>query len=185
MLSDIDICTTWQCINSFSSWFSAILSPLIAFISLYISLRAYKYTKEKDKPKISVDMNYSQFLVPSGNRLALSLNVKNIGLKKVVINSYCFSYKLPREQRVNLTTFHMRNELNDLSAKLPHHLNEGEKAVFINRPLLLTESEIFNDLSKIKAWLVIKLMKVRVDCTTFDFEMSLPNPQKKIYGEVI
>ncbi|AAO10831.1 Hyptothetical protein [Vibrio vulnificus CMCP6] len=47
MFDSIEVCSTWQCVNSFSSWFSAIVSPIIAFLSLYISFKAYTYAKEK------------------------------------------------------------------------------------------------------------------------------------------
>ena len=179
MFSNIEICTTWQCVNSFSSWFSAIISPAIALLSLYVSYTAYKYAKRKDQPKIDVSVNYCFISVPSKGGLAIALNIKNIGLRKVIINSYHFRYKLPRELSVSITIFHMKNVLNSLSPALPYELKEGDKVVFLNRYDVLTSSDFLSKYNKLKAWFIIQRMKIRIDCTTFEHEISLPKPQKK------
>ncbi|MFZ3441267.1 hypothetical protein L2D37_26460 [Vibrio harveyi] len=179
MFDNIEVCSTWQCVNSFSSWFSAIVSPIIAFLSLYISFKAYTYAKEKDKPKIDVDMNYCFVNVSSGDGLALALNVKNTGLRKVTINSYAWKYKLPRSLPISISTFHMQNELNSLSTSLPAKLEEGEKAVFLNKYDVLSSAGFLNNHNKFMAWLAVQRMKVQIDCTTFEYEIPLPRPQKQ------
>ncbi|WP_238105812.1 hypothetical protein, partial [Vibrio cincinnatiensis] len=179
MFENIEVCSTWQCVNSFSSWFSAIVSPIIAFLSLYISFKAYMYAKEKDKPKVEIDMNYCFVSVPSGKGFALALNVKNIGLRQVTISSYGWRYTLPRSLPVSIATFHMQNEINALSTPLPVKLEGGEKAVFLNKYDVLSSGGFLNEHNKLLAWLAVQRMKVRIDCTTFEYETPLPKPQKR------
>ncbi|KIN12015.1 hypothetical protein, partial [Vibrio mytili] len=144
-----------------------------------ISFKAYTYAKEKDKPKVEVDMNYCFVSVPSGKGLALALNVKNIGLRQVTISSYGWKYTLPRSLPVSIATFHMQNELNALSSPLPVKLEGGEKAVFLNKYDVLSSGGFLNDHNKFQAWLAVQRMKVRIDCTTFEYETPLSKPQKR------
>ncbi|HIF9368310.1 TPA: hypothetical protein ACX6RS_000340 [Photobacterium damselae] len=184
MFEGIEVCTTWECVNSFSSWLSAILSPIIAFVSLYISFKAYKYAKEKDKPKIYVSMNYT--LIPERNSFLLALNVNNIGIRKVTINSYGWKYKIPFSLPISISTAHIPDRLSD---SLPITIDEGQRAVFYNKYDVLS-NDLFNahyviagnslkEHNLFVGWLAVKRMKIIINCTTFTYESSLPKPQKK------
>ncbi|CAM4463768.1 hypothetical protein VIVU109784_16505 [Vibrio vulnificus] len=73
----------------------------------------------------------------------------------------------------------MQNELNSLSTSLPAKLEEGEKAVFLNKYDVLSSAGFLNNHNKFMAWLAVQRMKVQIDCTTFEYEIPLPRPQKQ------
>lgn len=184
MFEGIEVCSTWQCVNSFSSWFSAIVSPIIAFMSLYVSFKAYKYAKEKDKPQICVSMNYS--LIPERSSLLLALNVNNIGMRKVTINSYGWKYKTPFSLPISISAAYIQDRFSD---SLPITIDGGQRAVFYNKYDVLS-NDLFNahyvvggnplkEHNLFIVWLAVKRMKIIINCTTFSYESSLPKIQKK------
>lgn len=179
MLENIEVCSTWQCINSFSSWFSALFSPLIAILSLGVSLKAYKLAKLSSTPRIGVSMNLSILIVRPVKLLALAINIKNIGSKKVIVEAYSWNYKLPKQMPINITTFHVQDSINIHSKALPVELNEGENAIFYNHPEELLKSGFLNGFSKFKAWYVINTMKFKITCSTFDYEIRLLKYQRR------
>jgi hypothetical protein len=184
MLENIEVCSTWQCINSFSSWLSALFSPLIAIFSLWVSLMAYKLAKLSSVPRIDVSMNLSILVVKPEKVVALAINIKNIGSKKVIVGGYSWNYKLPKQMPVNITTFHVQDSVNIHSKQLPMELNEGENAIFYNHPEELLKSGFLNGFSKFKAWYVINTMKFKVSCSTFDYEIRLPKYQRRNLWEL-
>ena len=116
----ISPCTTWECINSFSNWISAVGTVAATFLALWLSVR--------DR-RINLITQLSIGLVPSSNpaildQQVLALEFTNGGPRTITVTSH--AWRLPFIKTVVFMFPHLDTTLSHLSSKLPLELNDGK-----------------------------------------------------------
>jgi len=122
---NIESCNTWQCINSFAPWISALGTIAISGLALWLSVR--------DKV-IRVDCRLSIAQIAWStqttlNSWAYEISFINIGARPVTITGFEWYYKshpFGRLQR-KMTFPHMDQRFSLLCTKLPAKLTDGEQ----------------------------------------------------------
>lgn len=122
----METCDTWQCINSFAPWLSAIGMIFISGIALWLSVR--------DKV-IRVDASFSGSLISSSdpNKLdtyAYVLHFVNVGARNVHITNFMWhSKKTPfsKHQRSMIQPY-LDIKVAHLCSKFPMKLTDGDSA---------------------------------------------------------
>ena len=116
-------CTTWECINSFANWLSAMGTVLITGVGLWLSV--------KDK-MLRVKAQLDVGLVPSSNPLVLdtrvyALSFTNVGPRPVTVTNHCWF--LPFSRGVVFLMPQMDPQLGRLCSKLPLELTDGKEGL--------------------------------------------------------
>lgn len=118
-------CSTWECINSFSDWISALGTILISGTALWLSL--------KDR-MIHMQASFYSAIIPGDNPRILNqyvyiLNGVNLGLRNITITNYHWKYrKQPFSQMQKFITFpYMDEKLSHLCSKFPCSLSDGQE----------------------------------------------------------
>jgi hypothetical protein len=162
-LKTITSCTTWECINSFANWLSAIGTILITGLALWLTV--------KDRMiHVSAELNVG--LVPSNNPLVLDtrvyiLSFTNVGPRPVTITNHCWF--LPFSKGVIFLMPHMDSVLGKLCSKLPLELTDGKEGhAFYSHDFFskLEEPEkVLFHKNHFIAWIRIHFFKVRIATT--------------------
>ena len=163
LFASISPCMTWECINSFGNWLSAIGTILISSLALWLSV--------KDRLiHVSAELNVG--IVPSNNPLVLDtrvyiLSFTNVGIRPVTITNHCWF--LPFSKGVIFLMPHMDLVVGILCSKLPLELTDGKEGHafypydFFSR---LDEPEkILFHKNRLIAWIRIHFFKVRISTT--------------------
>lgn len=174
MFADIPECTTWQCINSFALWISSIGTVLISAVSLYVSYKAFSYTRSRDVPRIAIEVT-TGIISNSGEPFTfLGLEVSNIGHRKVIITGYSWEFKELFRSGKQLISYISKNKYTALSDKIPFELDEGRKASFFNPlDLFANATEFYEGATYFGVWYRVHTLKVRITCTTFTKRIKL------------
>lgn len=140
----METCNTWQCINSFAPWLSAVGTITISGIALWLSLR--------DK-FIRLRSNFSGGLIPSYDPQKLDtyvyiLDFVNIGAREVkIVNFEWHSRKLPVFKKIRSVIHPYQDDrVARFSSKFPVRLKDGESGqiVFANDFIeVLEQPELF------------------------------------------
>jgi hypothetical protein len=152
-------CSTWECVNSFSNWISAIGTILISGIALWLSLR--------DRvTRIEVDLDWATF--PTLNRDAYIINIVNVGARPATITTFTWTFRniFLKKKRL-LMDIYSDNDFNNICAKFPCEITFGKQAPIVigtNR-FITIPPPIFFEESKIKTWFKIRTLHAVVQTT--------------------
>ena len=120
----IESCTTWQCINSFAPWVSALGTILISGVSLWLSV--------KDKLiRLKAQFNTVDFPIDDpiiNKRWAYSIIFTNLGARPVTITKYEWHFRLHpfgKKKRLWINPYGNPN-FDSFSTKLPYQLTDGK-----------------------------------------------------------
>ena len=113
-------CTTWECVNSFSNWLSAVGTVLTAALALWLSVR--------DR-RINLAANLSLGLVPghdprSLNQRVFVLEYTNNGPRTVIVTNH--SWRLPFVRGATILFPNMDTSVAHLCSRLPQELTDGK-----------------------------------------------------------
>lgn len=156
-------CTTWECINSFANWLSALGTILITGLALWLSVR--------DR-MLNVKANLSLGLVPGNNPNVLDTHVyalafTNVGPRPVTVTNHCWF--LPFKKGVVYLMPQMDRELGRLCSTLPIELTDGKDGhAFYSDDFFskLDEPEKFLfHKNRFVAWWRINFFRVRISTT--------------------
>ena len=168
----IESCTTWECINSFASWLSAIGTISITGLALWLSVR--------DR-RVNLKSALTLGLLPSSNpdrlnRSVFVLSFTNVGPRPVTVTNHC--WELPFVKGIIFLQPYRDLDVGILCSKLPLELTDGKEghAFYPNDFFLkLDEPEKFLfHKNRYLAWLRINFFKVRIVTT------SGPRPRVKV-----
>lgn len=159
----IQSCVTWECINSFANWLSAIGTILITGLALWLSVR--------DR-RINLKSVLALGLIPSDNATVLDrpvfvLSFTNVGPRPVTVTNHCWI--LPLLKGFVYLQPHMDVEVGGLCSELPLELTDGKEGhVFYPENFFLQLDDphrFFFHKSRYVAWLRIHFFKVRIVTT--------------------
>lgn|SRR5690606_2045945 len=163
----MDPCNTWQCINSFAPWLSALGTIFISGLALWLSIR--------DK-FIRLNANYSGGLVPSYDPTKLDtyvyvLDFVNVGARDVQVVNFEWHWKhvpLLKKQRTFIQPY-LDHRVAKFCSQFPMRLTDGESArLFFSADFIekLDEPENFIfPASKLKAFFRIFTSEIYL-CTS-------------------
>jgi len=178
---NLDACTTWMCVNSFSSWLSSLVTIFISGTALIISIKAYAHTKSKDTESLKITL--STCLIQNGGSSisAFGIEVINTGHRKAIVENYIWLVKPPFKKAFQVLSWVAINQFTAMSGKLPAILEEGAKVNFFNGIKLFVElpEAIFNR-KFISAWLTIRTLKICVSTTRNSYVINVPSGIKSL-----
>lgn len=144
MFSEIAVCKTWECINSFASWISALGTILISGLALWLSW--------KDR-LIRVKALFDYGLIPGENPTVLNKKVyilafTNVGHRTVTITNY--EWKIRRWPKIwrwnRIITFpYMDPVLQHMCSKFPVELSDGKEGHIFHNDTFFEDIEIRED----------------------------------------
>ena len=113
-------CATWECVNSFSNWLSAVGTVLTAALALWLSVR--------DR-RVNLAADISLGLVPGPNPKILDqrvfvLEYTNNGPRTVIVTNH--SWRLPFVRGAVLLFPNMDSSVAHLCSTLPQELTDGK-----------------------------------------------------------
>ena len=168
----LEPCTTWQCVNSFSGWLSAIGTILITGLALWLSVR--------DR-RVNLRSAFTLALIPSSNpnvldRRVFALSFANVGPRPVTVTNHC--WVLPFVKGIVFLQPYQDPTVGILCSKLPLELTDGKEglAFYPDNFFLKLDapSEFLFHKLRYVAWLRIRFFKIRVVTT------AGPRPYVKI-----
>lgn len=157
-------CTTWECVNSFANWLSAVGTLFISGLALWLSIR--------DR-LINMQAELNTGLIPGANPTILDqqvyiLSFTNIGVRPVMVTNHCWS--LPFVKGLTFLMPQMDSQLGALCSKLPIELTDGKEghafyaADFFSK-LDKPEEFLFHK-NRVVAWVRIHFFRVLIATTT-------------------
>ena len=156
----ISPCATWECINSFGNWLSAIGTILISGLALWLSI--------KDRLiRVSAELNVG--IVPGDNPLVLDtrvyiLSFTNIGPRPVTITNHCWILPFPKSFVFLMPQ--IDSALGKLCSKLPLELTDGKEGhAFYSYDFfskLNQPEKVFFHKNCLIAWIRIYFFKLRI-----------------------
>lgn len=156
-------CESWQCINSFAPWVSAIGTLLISGLALWLAI--------KDR-RINLKARLSLGVLPGQNQRVLNrrvfvLSFTNNGYRKVTVTNHC--WKIPFRKGISFLMPNLDQELGPLCTKIPVELDDGQEghAFYDERFFLILDNPegMFFPPNKFIAWVRIYLFRAYI-CTT-------------------
>lgn len=140
MFSELSGCSTWECINSFASWVSALGTILISGLALWLSW--------KDR-LIRIQAIFDYGLIPGDNPSVLNrevyiLSFTNIGHRTAIVTNYEWKIRsLPRIWKFYrcITFPHLEPSLQYLTTKFPLELTTGKEGHIFHKSTFLEELE--------------------------------------------
>ena len=114
---------TWEFINSFAPWFSALATLCAVLVSLYLALRT-------SRPRVRVSSSIAR-VIPTGRRLKdgaefFKIHVVNHGFRDVVVSGIMWKQRVLRRQSYGVVP-----PADPLSTKVPAKLQHGDQADFL------------------------------------------------------
>lgn len=156
-------CTTWECVNSFANWLSAIGTICITGLALWLSVR--------DR-RVNLRATLTLGLLPSSNpnlldRPVFVLSFTNVGPRPVTVTNHCWD--LPFVMGIIFLQPYMEVELGRLCSKLPIELTDGKEghAFYPNdffQKLEDPQKFLFHT-NRFVAWLRINFFQIRITTT--------------------
>ena len=122
---NMDSCNTWQCVNSFAPWISALGTTAISGLALWLSVRD-KIIRLDSRLSIAQIAGKDPKIL---DRWAYMISFINVGARPVTINNFEWrlkSYPFGRLQ-IKVTFPHMDQRFSLLCTKLPAKLTDGEQ----------------------------------------------------------
>lgn len=153
-------CTTWECVNSFSNWLSAIGTVATAALALWLSVR--------DR-RVNVRAEFSVGQVPGENPRVLNqrvfiLQFTNDGPRNFTVTNH--SWRLPLLKRVIYMFPNMETPVAHLCSKLPLELTDGKTGysfyLIDHFAKLDNAEEVFFPKSRWRAWLRIWFFRLYI-----------------------
>ena len=156
-------CTTWECVNSFANWLSAVGTLFISGLALWLSIR--------DR-LINMQAELNTGLIPGANPTILNqqvyiLSFTNIGARPVTVRDHCWS--LPFVKGIIFFMPYMDPQLGMLCTKLPIELTDGKEghafyAADFYSKLDKPEEFLFHR-NRLVAWIRIHFFRVLITTT--------------------
>ncbi|QET71816.1 hypothetical protein [Bordetella bronchiseptica] len=156
-------CVTWECVNSFANWLSAIGTICTAGLALWLSVR--------DR-RINLKAALTLGLLPSSKQDILDLQVfvlsfTNVGPRPVTITNHC--WELPFINGIIFLQPYMDRDIGKFCSKLPLELTDGKEGhAFYSNDFFLNldapEKFLFHK-NRFVAWLRIRFFKIRIVTT--------------------
>ena len=156
-------CNSWQCINSFAPWLSALGTILTSSLALWLSV--------KDR-RVNISAVLNVGLIPSKvetllDRQVFILTYTNIGYRKVTVTNHCWTF--PLIKGIIFFNPNMDREIGSLCPQSSQELEDGQQAHVFYRYQFFLELDKPEDMlfpeSKILAWLRINYFKVYIRTT--------------------
>lgn len=156
-------CTTWECINSFAPWLSAIGTIFISGIAVWLSVR--------DR-MVNMRAEFDVGIVPGTNTTVLdqkvyALSFTNIGPRPITVTNHLWT--LPFFKGVIFLMPELDNRLGPLCSKYPLELTDGKEGhIFYGKDFFskldAPDKMLFNK-NRLIAWLRIHFFNMYI-CTT-------------------
>ena len=162
---------TWEFINTFAPWLSAIGTIAAVIVSLYLSMR---------EKRIKLSVSAGHRIIFPGKREILAIKVINKGFRKAKLVNIGWKIGILKKQYAVQTT-----EANLYSDKIPIILNEGEDANFH-----ISFNDLIEDFSKnfVKSSSLLHIRSLKVQAWTVEgktFESRIEkNLREKISEEI-
>jgi hypothetical protein len=125
---NLESCNTWQCVNSFAPWISALGTTAISGLALWLTVRD-KIIRLESRLSIA-QLAWNDLTAPTTlNRWAYQISFINIGARSVTITNFEWHYKshpFGKLQR-KITFPHMDQRFSLLCTKFPAKLTDGEQ----------------------------------------------------------
>lgn len=117
----ITSCSTWECINSFSNWFSAIGTILISGLALWLSVKD-RMVNIKASLTLCLTSGSKPDVV---DKRVYALSFINIGARPVTVTNHYWT--LPFVKGIVFFMPHMDRDFGRLCSKLPIELTDGKE----------------------------------------------------------
>ena len=124
----MESCTTWECVNSFAPWLSAIGTILISGLALWLSVRDRFI-------RLSADFSGAVIANKIENNRVYSLHFVNIGPRDVRVVNFEWHWGgvLFLKPKIAFIQPYLNETVASLSSKLPVKLSDGESATLFFR----------------------------------------------------
>lgn len=118
---ELETCTTWDCVNSFSNWVAAFGTILISTIALWLSV--------KDR-RINMRAGFDTVVTAGVNpnildRHGFMLSFTNVGPRPIIVTSHTWSLPFKRHQLFFMPQ--MDHETAHLNSRLPVEITDGKE----------------------------------------------------------
>lgn len=153
-------CATWDCINSFANWLSAIGTILISGLALWLSVRDRLVNLAADISVGLVPGNDSSSL----DRQVFVLSFTNAGVRPVTVTNHV--WRLPLRRKVMIMFPHLDPTVGRLCTQLPVELTDG-KSGHAFYPIdffkkVDNPEQMFRPKSRTSAWLRIRFFSMHI-----------------------
>ena len=162
---NIDPCRTWECVNSFSSWLSAVGTIVISGLALWLAVR--------DR-LINLKVSLSTGLIPGDDPSVLDqrvfiLEYVNTGPRPVTITNHY--WKLPFTRTRTVVFPQLQPKTGIYCARMPLELSDGKSAntfypIHFFRHAIDDPETIFFPKQRWRAWVRIHFFSVLVPTST-------------------
>ncbi|EGQ9468953.1 hypothetical protein C4H03_RS23210 [Vibrio parahaemolyticus] len=164
-------CNTWECVNSFSYWLSAIGTLLVSGIALWLSVRD-RFIRMSNRFSIGALLN--------GAGLDMNVYVlefTNIGVRPVTVTNYKWRIPFNGSRKSSLITFpQLDDRVAPYCSKLPIELTDGKSGNIFHTEDFFTNRDdpkaFLYPENKLIAFLRIHLFRVYI-CTSVGDDISV------------
>lgn len=119
---NMEPCNTWNCINSFALWISAIGTVSVSALALWLSIRD-KYIRMSNRFSLGLIGGEDPMVL---NRKVFVLEFTNIGVRPVTVTNYKWKIPLTNNKGFSVTFPQMDHRVTALCTKLPIELTDGK-----------------------------------------------------------
>lgn len=166
LFTNLDACTTWECINSFASWLAAIGTIIISGLALWLSWR---------DNLIRVKASFDYGLLPGEDPRVLDremyvLEFTNIGRRTVSLTNY--EWRIRRwswvwKYKRWITFPYLDSEIGHLCSKFPVELHDGKAGHIFHKASFFNELEVKDNYHLFARSKAIAFIRI------FDFQIVL------------
>jgi hypothetical protein len=182
----METCNTWECINSFASWLSAIGTLLVSGIALWLSVRD-RFIRMSNRFSLGVLADGR-----ANNMNVFILGFTNIGVRPVTVTNYKWRIPFHGTRKSSTITFpQLDPRVAAYCSKFPLELTDGKGGnlfhtddFFINRDD--PESFLYPK-NKLKAFIRIYFFKIYI-CTSVGDDISVRvdrNVRSRLWNEYL
>ena len=157
---ELESCTTWECVNSFSSWIAAFGTIVISALALWLSV--------KDR-MISLSARFDTVITAGQianvlDRHGFMLSYTNVGRRPVTVVGHAWSVPFRKSKLILMPQ--MDPEIAHLCTNLPTELSDGKTGHIFYKLNFFSELEqpelvLFHS-NRLVAFLRIKFFKIRI-----------------------
>ncbi len=167
----MQMCTTWECFNSFANWISAIGTIVISGIALWLSVRD-RFVRMSNRFSWGIISNHTD-----GNVNVYILSFTNIGQRPITVTNYKWKIPFSGKHRSYVVTMpQLDRRVSRFCTKMPVELFDGHSGnIFHTEDFFINidnPDTFLYSKNKLLAFVRIKFFKIFI-CTSIGKNISV------------
>jgi hypothetical protein len=158
-------CDTWNCINSFALWISAIGTVSVSALALWLSIRD-RYIRMSNRFSLGLTVGEDPMVL---NKKVYVLEFTNIGVRPVTVTNYKWKVPFTKNGKFSITFPQIDPRVTALCSKLPMELTDGKSGRIFHTEDFFSEmdkpQEFMYPRSKLLAFIKIWFFRMYISTT--------------------